>query len=53
MLTARGWMRTELGGPEAPYSVEEAVPPLVETLIAQRGKPGLRFIDRNGATVPR
>ena len=52
VLMAPGWIRTELGGPEAPLSVEEAIPPLVETLIAQLGRPKLRFIDRNGATVP-
>ena len=52
VLMAPGWIRTELGGPEAPLSVEEAIPPLVDTVIAQQGKPGLRFLDRNGATVP-
>ena len=52
VLMAPGWIRTELGGPEAPLGVEEAIPPLVDTLVAQQGKPGLRFIDRNGETVP-
>lgn len=52
VLMAPGWIRTELGGPEAPFSIEETVPQLVETLLAQRGKPGLRFIDRHGAHVP-
>ena len=52
VLMAPGWVRTELGGPEAPLSVEEAIPPLVDTLVAQQGTPGLRFLDRHGATVP-
>ena len=52
VLMAPGWVRTELGGPEAPLSIEEAIPPLVDTLVAQQGKPGLRFLDRHGATVP-
>ena len=52
VLMAPGWIRTELGGPEAPLSVEEAIPPLVDTLLAQQGKPGLRFLDRHGETVP-
>lgn len=52
VLMAPGWIRTELGGPDAPFSVEEAIPPLIDTLIAQQGKPGLRFLDRHGATVP-
>jgi NAD(P)-dependent dehydrogenase (short-subunit alcohol dehydrogenase family) len=51
-LMAPGWIRTELGGPEAPFSVEETIPELVDTLIAQQGREGLRFIDRHGATVP-
>lgn len=52
ILMAPGWIRTELGGPEATFSIEETIPQLVETLIAQRGTPGLRFIDRFGKTVP-
>ncbi len=52
VLMAPGWIRTELGGPAAPFSIEETIPPLVETLVAQQGTPGLRFIDRHGETVP-
>ena len=52
VLMAPGWIRTELGGPEAPFSVEETIPQLVETLLAQQGTPGLRFLDRHGKTVP-
>lgn len=51
VLMAPGWIRTELGGPEAAFSVEETIPELVDTLIAQQGTPGLRFIDRHGRTV--
>jgi NAD(P)-dependent dehydrogenase (short-subunit alcohol dehydrogenase family) len=52
VLMAPGWIRTELGGPNAPFSVEETIPQVVDTLLAQRGLPGLRFIDRHGETVP-
>ncbi len=52
VLMAPGWIRTALGGPNAPFSIEETIPILVETLLAQRGTPGLRFIDRFGETVP-
>ena len=52
VLMAPGWIRTELGGPHAPFTIEETIPQLVDTLIAQQGTPGLRFIDRFGETVP-
>lgn len=52
VLMAPGWIRTALGGPHATFSVEETIPQLVDTLLAQPGIPGLRFIDRHGETVP-
>ncbi len=52
LLLAPGWIRTDLGGPDAPFGLEEAIPPLVETIEAQRGRPGLRYLDRFGSDVP-
>jgi NAD(P)-dependent dehydrogenase (short-subunit alcohol dehydrogenase family) len=52
VLMAPGWIRTELGGANAPFGVEEAMPQIVDVLVAQQGAPGLRFLDRNGKTVP-
>jgi NAD(P)-dependent dehydrogenase (short-subunit alcohol dehydrogenase family) len=52
VLMAPGWVRTELGGPEAPLGIEDSIPFVVDVLIAQQGKPGLRYLDRHGATVP-
>jgi hypothetical protein len=49
---APGWIRTDLGGPDAPVTMEEAVPEIVDVLLAQQGKPGLRYLDRKGRTVP-
>ena len=51
VLMAPGWIRTDLGGPNAPFSLEESVPKVVETLLAQRGMQGLRYVDREGRTV--
>ncbi len=52
VLMAPGWIRTEMGGANAPFSVEEAMPQIAEVLVAQLGAAGLRYLDRNGRTVP-
>ena len=52
ILMAPGWIRTEMGGPNARFSIEETIPQVVDTLIAEQGTPGLRYIDRFGATIP-
>lgn len=51
LLLAPGWIRTSLGGPEAPFSLEETVPDIVNTLLSKQGKPGLEYLDRVGRTV--
>lgn len=53
LLMAPGWIRTELGGPDAPFSLEETIPDIVNVLLSKRGKPGLQFLDRRGKAVPR
>ncbi|VVJ24533.1 Dehydrogenases with different specificities (related to short-chain alcohol dehydrogenases) [Amycolatopsis camponoti] len=52
LLMAPGWIRTALGGDQAPFTVEESVPLIVDVLLAKLGKPGLEFLDREGKTVP-
>ncbi|MDR6955418.1 NAD(P)-dependent dehydrogenase (short-subunit alcohol dehydrogenase family) [Ancylobacter sp. 3268] len=52
ILMAPGWIRTGLGGPDAPFTMEETVPQIVSTLLAQRGQPGLHYLDREGHPVP-
>jgi NAD(P)-dependent dehydrogenase (short-subunit alcohol dehydrogenase family) len=52
VLMAPGWIRTDLGGPGAPFTIEETIPQVVDVLLAQQGKPGLRFLDREGRAVP-
>lgn len=52
VLMAPGWIRTDLGGAGAPSTVEESMPKVVNVLLSQQGKPGLRYLDRDGHTVP-
>ena len=52
LLMAPGWVRTDLGGPDARLSVEESIPSLADTMDAQAGNPGLRYLDYMGRTVP-
>jgi NAD(P)-dependent dehydrogenase (short-subunit alcohol dehydrogenase family) len=52
LLMAPGWVRTEMGGPGARLEIGESVPNLVTTIDAQRGRPGLQYLDYRGATVP-
>jgi NAD(P)-dependent dehydrogenase (short-subunit alcohol dehydrogenase family) len=51
LLMAPGWVRTGLGGPSAAFEVDESIPTLVETVEAQRGTPGLQYLDRFGEAV--
>lgn len=52
VLMAPGWIRTALGGPDAPFGLEETIPDIVNTLLSKQGKPGLEYLDRMGRTVP-
>ena len=52
VLMAPGWVRTEMGGPDARLTIEESIPGLVTTLLAAHGTPGLRYLDYLGRTVP-
>jgi NAD(P)-dependent dehydrogenase (short-subunit alcohol dehydrogenase family) len=52
LLMAPGWIRTELGGPDARFSLEETVPNIVNVLLSKQGRPGLEYLDRMGRTVP-
>ncbi|SDT33688.1 SDR family NAD(P)-dependent oxidoreductase [Microlunatus soli] len=52
LLLAPGWVRTELGGPEATLSVEQSTAGLADVIEAQAGRRGLQFLDQAGRTVP-
>ncbi len=41
-----------MGGSEAPLTIADSVPNLINTLLAARGAPGLQYLDYLGRTVP-
>lgn len=52
LLMAPGWVRTDMGGPEARLGIEESIPNLADTIDAQAGKAGLQYLDYLGRQVP-
>jgi NAD(P)-dependent dehydrogenase (short-subunit alcohol dehydrogenase family) len=52
LLMAPGWIRTDLGGEHAPYTVADSAPILAGLLLSKRGVPGLQYLDRFGKDVP-
>jgi NAD(P)-dependent dehydrogenase (short-subunit alcohol dehydrogenase family) len=51
LLLAPGWVKTGLGGPDAKLTIGESIPSLVATVDAQRGRPGLQYLDYLGRAV--
>jgi NAD(P)-dependent dehydrogenase (short-subunit alcohol dehydrogenase family) len=47
-----GWMRTEMGGAEAPLDVQEATGHIASLLVRLDGTHAGRFVDRFGEPVP-
>ena len=47
-----GWVRTEMGGPEAPLTAQEAVTSLVRTIDRLTAKRSGAFLDRHGKPCP-
>jgi NAD(P)-dependent dehydrogenase (short-subunit alcohol dehydrogenase family) len=52
LLMAPGWVKTTLGGPHARLEISDSIPPLIDTVEAQRGTPGLQYLDRHGESIP-
>ena len=46
-----GWVRTDMGGPNAPVSVEDSVRGMADVLEAHR-QPGIAYLDYQGAKLP-
>jgi NAD(P)-dependent dehydrogenase (short-subunit alcohol dehydrogenase family) len=52
LLMAPGWVRTDMGGPEARLSIEESIPNLLNTIDAYEQRSGLHYLDYLGRVVP-
>ena len=51
-LIAPGWVRTDMGGPQATLGVGESIPKVADVLIGLQGRRGLHYLDRFGQPVP-
>jgi NAD(P)-dependent dehydrogenase (short-subunit alcohol dehydrogenase family) len=51
LLMAPGWVKTDLGGPDARLTIADSIPNLVTTVDAQRGRAGLQYLDYLGQPV--
>lgn len=51
LLMAPGWVQTDMGGSDARYSIEEAIPRIVDTINVQASKSGLQYLDQFGKPV--
>jgi NAD(P)-dependent dehydrogenase (short-subunit alcohol dehydrogenase family) len=47
-----GWVKTDMGGPDALVEVKDSSAGLADTIARHAGQPGLVFVDYQGNTIP-
>ena len=52
LLIHPGWVRTELGGPNAPVDVPTSARGMADTIAHHATKPGLAYLDYQGSKLP-
>jgi NAD(P)-dependent dehydrogenase (short-subunit alcohol dehydrogenase family) len=52
VLLDPGWVRTEMGGPEAPVTPEQAVDAMIQVIDGLKPRDNGRFLDWKGGEQP-
>jgi len=51
LLLAPGWVKTDMGGQEARFTIKDVIGDIVDTIVSQEGKTGLHYLDRFGKSI--